>query len=357
MNMKPVMIKDLQLKVPVIQGGMGVGISLSSLAGAVAAEGGMGVISAAQTGFDLPEWKTNPLKANLEALGSHIRKAKELSGGGVIGVNIMRAMKHYKEYVTCCIENGADAIISGAGLPMELPQLLEGTQVRFAPIVSSLKAARVLFTKWKRKYGRVSDFVVIEGPKAGGHLGFSKEEAMHMSEETFDEEVRQIVKFVNGFDEEAGCHIPVFVGGGVFDRKDIDHYLQLGADGVQMATRFVTTVECDAPDSFKRAYLDATEQDVTIVQSPVGMPGRAIQNTFIRKHKEEKEEIGRCYGCLEQCNPKEIPYCITGALVRAATEGMEDEALLFCGSNVDRIHKIETVHEIFEELTEKGCDS
>ncbi len=354
MKLKSVAIKDLTLRVPVIQGGMGVGISLSSLASAVAREGGMGIISAAQPGFNRPNWSREPLKENLLALREHIQKAKAMANGGIIGVNIMRAMKHYQEYVQCCVESGADTIISGAGLPKELPKLLEGTKVRFAPIVSSLKATRVLFTLWKRRYGRVSDFLVIEGPKAGGHLGFSKEEATEMTQETFDQEVVDIIHFVRKYEHENGEHIPVFVGGGVFDRKDIDHYRSLGADGVQMATRFVTTEECDAPDSYKQAYLNAKEEDVTIVQSPVGMPGRAIANPFVQS---QKEPITRCFGCLEGCNPKEAPYCITMALIHAATQGANDKALLFCGSNVGRLKRIETVHGIFQELQEDGARS
>ncbi len=350
MKLKPVAIKNLKLNVPIIQGGMGVGISLSSLAGAVAGEGGMGVISAAQTGFRDPLWKEQPLAANLNALRYHIKRAKEISQQGVIAVNIMRAMKHYREYVECCVQSGADAIISGAGLPKELPKLLEGTGVRFAPIVSSLKAVRVLFTLWKRHYGRVSDFVVIEGPKAGGHLGFSREEALHLTQADYDEEVKKIIDFVRDFAEKEGEAIPVFVAGGIFDRADIDHCLSLGADGVQMATRFVTTKECDAPDSFKQAYLEARPEDVVLVNSPVGMIGRALGNPFVIRHSAEKENISHCFACLEGCNPKVAPYCITMALIRAATQGNTDDALIFCGSRVGEAKRIETVHEIFEEL-------
>ena len=253
MKLKPVSIGNLELKVPIIQGGMGIGVSLSSLAGAVAKEGGMGVISAAQPGYDREEWKTHPLETNLKALGEHIKRAKEISDNGVVGVNIMRASCDYDKYVQCCVDNGADAIISGAGLPIELPKLLEGTDMKFAPIVSSLKAAKVLFTLWERRYKRVSDFVIIEGPMAGGHLGFTAEEAVDLTREQYDSEVKKIIDYVHSYGEKIGRHIPVFFAGGVFTRDDIDHYMALGVDGVQMATRFVTTVDCDAPMSFKQA--------------------------------------------------------------------------------------------------------
>ncbi len=353
MKLKPVKIGNLTLKEPIIQGGMGIGVSLSSLAGAVAKEGGMGVISAAQPGFDREEWKANPLGANLKALGEHIKRAKEISNNGVIGVNIMRASCDYDKYVQCCVDNGADAIISGAGLPIELPKLLEGTSVKFAPIVSSLKAAKVLFTLWERRYKKVSDFVVIEGPKAGGHLGFTPEEAVSLTKETYDGEVKKIIDYVHSYGDKIGKFIPVFFAGGVFDRKDIDHYMALGADGVQMATRFVTTYECDAPMSFKEAYLNASKDDIVIVKSPVGMPGRAIRNPYVKLREKEREKITHCFRCLEKCDPATTPYCITMALIRAVRSNDEaDNSLIFCGENAYRLNKLTTVKEIFDEINQ-----
>lgn len=353
MKLKPISIGNLELKVPIIQGGMGIGVSLSSLAGAVAKEGGMGVISAAQPGFDREEWKTHPLETNLKALGEHIKKAKEISGNGVIGVNIMRASCDYDKYVQCCVDNGADAIISGAGLPVELPKLLESTDMKFAPIVSSLKAAKVLFTLWERRYKRVSDFVVIEGPMAGGHLGFTAEEAVDLTREQYDIEVKKIIDYIHSYGEKIGRHIPVFFAGGVFTRADIDHYMALGADGVQMATRFVTTVECDAPMSFKQAYLNASKDDIVIVKSPVGMPGRAILNPFVKLRQQEREKITHCFRCLEKCDPATTPYCITMALIRAVRSNDEaDNSLIFCGENAYRLHDLTTVKAIFDELNQ-----
>ena len=351
MKLKPVKIGNITLKVPVIQGGMGIGVSLSSLAGAVAKEGGMGVISAAQPGFNRDDWNKNPLNANLKALGEHIKRAKEISNGGVIGVNIMRASCDYDKYVQCCVENGADAIISGAGLPTDLPKLLEGTDVKFSPIVSSLKAAKVLFTLWERRYKRVSDFLVIEGPKAGGHLGFTPEEAASLTKEKFDVEVKKIVDFVRSYSEKIGRHVPVFFAGGVFDRSDIDHYINLGCDGVQMATRFVTTVECDAPMSFKEAYINAKKDDIVIVKSPVGMPGRAIRNPYVEITEKTREKITHCFRCLEKCDPATTPYCITMALIRAVRSETEaDSSLIFCGENAYRLNSITTVKDIFNEI-------
>ncbi|WP_304508018.1 NAD(P)H-dependent flavin oxidoreductase [Anaerotignum sp.] len=347
-KLKGIRIGDLEIKVPIIQGGMGIGISLWRLAGAVAAQGGVGVISAAQPGFLKESFDKEPLKANLEALADNIRKAKEISNGGIIGVNIMRVSTNYDQYVKCCVQNGADVIISGAGLPLELPELLAGTKVKFAPIVSSLRATQLMFKRWVKKFGRVSDFLVIEGPKAGGHLGFTAEEAQNLTNEEYDQEVVKIVDYVNSFEQEHG-HIPVFFAGGVYDRADIDHYLSLGCSGVQMATRFVATQECDAADAYKEAYIEAKKEDVMIVKSPVGLPGRAIRNSFTKEREVNRQPVERCFGCIENCNPATTHYCISRALMQAAL-GERENSLLFCGENVWRVDRITTVKEIFDEL-------
>lgn len=347
-KLKGVRIGDLEIKVPIIQGGMGIGISLWRLAGAVAAQGGVGVISAAQPGFLKENFGKEPLKANLEALAENIRKAKEISKDGVIGVNIMRVCTNFDQYVQCCVDSGADVIISGAGLPLELPELLKDTKVKFAPIVSSLRAVQLMFKRWDKKFGRVSDFVVIEGPKAGGHLGFTPEEAENLTNEEYDQEVAKIVEYVNSFEEKYG-HIPVFFAGGVYDRADIDHYIGLGCSGVQMATRFVATEECDAADAYKEAYINAKKEDVMIVKSPVGLPGRAIRNTFTKERELGRQPVVKCFNCIENCNPATTHYCISRALMEAAV-GEQENSLLFCGENVWRVDKITTVKEIFDEL-------
>lgn len=354
MKLKPLHIGDLTIPVPIIQGGMGVGISLSSLAGAVAKEGAIGVISAAQPGFLSNDFLTNTVETNLKSLAYHIKKAKEISNGGIIGVNIMRAATHYSDYVNCCIENGADIIISGAGLPMELPDLIGNASIKFAPIVSSEKAAKVLLHRWDKKGKRMPDFVIIEGPKAGGHLGFSEKELLSWLEKEdkyYDEEVKNIISYIKGFEQKYNRAFPVIFAGGVYDRNDIDHYINLGCDGVQMATRFVATEECDADIEYKMAYIAAKKEDITIVKSPVGMPGRAINNHFVKLRKNEKENITKCYRCLEKCNPATTPYCITEALIRAA-KGNTKDSLLFCGANAYKVDKITTVKEIIEELNQ-----
>lgn len=348
MNFKPLIIGDLIASVPIVQGGMGVGISLSGLAGAVAKEGGIGVISAAQPGFQEDDFLKNTMDANIRRLSYHIKRAKEISNNGIIGVNIMVAVTHYEEYVKCCIDNGADIIISGAGLPMSLPEYTHGSNIKIAPIVSSEKAAKVLLHRWDKRYGTTADLIVIEGPKAGGHLGFKKEEAETL--ENIDNEIKAILEVRKEYEEKYNKKIPVIFGGGVFYKSDLEYYInELGLDGVQMATRFVATKECDASNAFKEAYVNAKKEDIGIVKSPVGMPGRAILNDYIKKTAIQKMPIGKCFNCLNRCNPKEIPYCISKALFNAA-EGNLDEALIFCGSNAYKVDKISTVKEIIDEL-------
>lgn len=349
MSLPALQIGDLTAPIPIIQGGMGVGISLSSLAGAVAKEGGIGVISAAQPGFREPDFSVDPLAANLRALSYHIRRAKVISGEGIIGVNIMCALTHYEEYVKCCIDSGADLIISGAGLPSDLPRYAKDSSIKLAPIVSPPKTAKVLLKLWDMHYHRVPDLVVIEGPKAGGHLGYTPEDIARLETEGYDRQVLEILDIVHGYEEKYEKSVPVVFAGGVFDRGDIDHYLSLGCAGVQMATRFVVTEECDADPRYKQAYLNARKEDITLMKSPVGMPGRAIRNKFLTLHEKEPEKITHCYQCLKKCDRASIPYCITTALTRAA-EGKVDDSLLFCGENAWRLTEMTTVHDLMQEL-------
>lgn len=348
MNEKLV-IGDLSPRIPVIQGGMGVGVSLSSLAGNVAKEGGIGIISTAQIGYTYEGFEEKPIETNLFAIGEEVRKAREIADGGIIGVNIMVATRDYERYVKKAVEAGVDLIISGAGLPMTLPALTEGSNVKLIPMVSSLKSTQVILKYWDKKYKVVPDAVIIEGPKAGGHLGFTKEEVETLTDEQYDEVIKTIIAYVNEFGSAHNKEIPVIVAGGIYDRKDMEHALSLGAKGVQMATRFVTTYECDASMAYKQTYIDAKKEDIVLVKSPVGMPGRAINNAFIKRAKEGNIPHGKCRLCISTCKPNETPYCITEALVNAV-KGETDRALLFCGANAYRATKLEYVRDIMKEL-------
>lgn len=349
MKIKPLIIGNIKAKYPIIQGGMGVGVSRWRLAGTVAREGGIGIISTAQIGYDEPEFSKQQIATNLKAIKKHIDKAREIAQGGVVGVNIMVATKQYESYVKAACEAKADVIISGAGLPITLPELTRGFDIKIAPIVSSLKATSVILKMWDRKYNRTADFIVIEGPKAGGHLGFTKEQIESISDSDFDNIIKEIIEYIKEFEEKYKKNIPVIVAGGIYDRDDIKHVMSLGADGVQIGTRFVVTEECDAGDEFKQAYLNAKKNDIEVVISPVGMPGRAIITPFIKRTREGRIPVDKCHKCLQHCNPMETPYCITKALVNAVNGNIND-GLVFCGENAYRLDKMTTVKEIFEEL-------
>ena len=346
--MKNLVIRNKVATKPIIQGGMGVGVSLSGLAGAVAYEGGVGIISTAQIGYYRDDFDENPSKSNLLAIKEQIDKAKAIAkGNGIVGVNVMYALKDYAKHVCAAAEAGADLVICGAGIPIDLPDIVKGYDIAIAPIVSSCRYAKMIIEKWLRSYKRLPDMVVIEGPKAGGHLGFSAEQAVDFP--NYDEEIKQIIDYTKKVSDENNVDIPVVVAGGVFNKEDIEHAFSLGAAGVQMASRFVCTDECDASDAYKQAYINASAEDVEIIKSPVGMPGRALRNHFTEITREGKYLVERCRGCLKKCNPEKIPYCITDALIRAV-KGDTENGLVFCGSNVGRIDKIVSVHELMEEL-------
>lgn len=349
-KIKPLKIGELTAPFPVIQGGMGVGISLSHLAGTVAACGGVGILSAAQIGFREEGFEKDPIGTNLKVIKKEICKARKIANGGIIGINIMVATQRYEEYVKAAVESGVDLIISGAGLPVDLPELVEESKTKIAPIVSTVKSAKVICKMWDRHYHRVPDLVVIEGPKAGGHLGFSRKQLEIFTPEVYDQEIRQIIELVKEYEKKYQKRIPVVVAGGIFDREDFLHALELGADGVQMGTRFVTTYECDAAEEYKKAYINVSKENIVLVDSPVGMVGRAVGNTFALA-EGKKEPVKKCYQCIKTCNPGDTPYCITNALVKAAKGEMEN-ALVFCGENAWKCDKIEHVGDILRELCE-----
>ena len=347
-------IGDKTARIPLIQGGMGVGISLGGLSGAVAAQGGVGIISTAQIGFREADFDRNPGEANLRAIEQEMKRAREISPDGIIGYNIMVALRDYEAHVKAAVSAGADLIISGAGLPTELPRLTQGSRTKIAPIVSTEKSAKVILKYWDRKYRQTADLVVIEGPEAGGHLGFDREALERYASLDYREEIRRILEVVRGYEEKYGKKIPVAAAGGIYDREDVKRVIAAGVDGVQVASRFVTTEECDADDRYKESYLRATKEDIVLVKSPVGMPGRAIMNPFMKRVMlGEKIPHTPCHGCLAKCNPAEIPYCITDALIAAAM-GRIEEALLFCGAKAYRAKRIETVREVVESLFPNG---
>ncbi|MCK9267823.1 MAG: nitronate monooxygenase family protein [Alkaliphilus sp.] len=349
MKLPALKLGDLVVPVPIIQGAMGVGISLSKLASAVANEGGIGVIAGVQIGFKEPDFETNTIRANITALREEIKKARELSLKGIIGVNLMVAIKNYKEMVKAAVGEKIDLIISGAGLPKDLPEFIKGSKTKIAPVVSSGKAAALIAKLWDRRFSYIPDLIIVEGTDAGGHLGYSLEDLNKEDKPMLIDTVKEVIKTIKPFEKKYDKKIPVIAAGGIFSGTDIAKYLKVGASGVQMGTRFVATEECDAHKNFKEAYLKSNEADIQLIRSPVGMPGRAIKNKLIERVKLAKIPVTKCYNCLEPCNPETTPYCISAALIKAV-EGDMDEGLIFAGTNAYRLNKITTVKELMREL-------
>ncbi len=350
MKLPTLALGDLIASVPIIQGGMGVGVSRSGLASAVANEGGIGIISGAQIGFTEPDFESNSMQANIRALRKEIRKARELSPKGILGVNLMVAMNHYKELAMTAVEEKINLIISGAGLPKDLPGIVQGTKTKIAPIVSSGKAAQLITKLWDRKYNHIPDMVIVEGPEAGGHLGFTLEELKRNPIPDLGNIIQEVKESLKSFQSKYEKMIPVIAAGGIFDGKDIAKFLKLGASGVQMGTRFVATDECDADIRYKEAYINSKEEDIQYVKSPVGMPGRAIYNEFTKQLDDEgRIPVKKCYDCLLPCNPKSTPYCISKALIEAVKGNLE-EGLIFSGANAYKIKEIVSVKKLIQQL-------
>lgn len=350
-------IRGKTLPLPILQGGMGIGVSLEHLAGAVAACGGMGTLSAAFCGFDEPDFDTDPGSANLRALTRQIGRARELArGAGLVAVNVMVAAAQYADSVRTALRAGADVVVCGAGLPRDLPALAaeaENDSAALAPVVSGGRSAGLICKLWDRHYHRVPDFVVLEGPLAGGHLGFSPEEAREAQAgrpKPLSGLLREVLEALAPFREQYGRDIPVFVAGGVRDGKEMRRYMDEGAAGAQFATRFIATEECDAGEGFKRALLAAKPEDITIVQSPVGMPGRALRSPLIKRVEAGAQApIRRCNRCLADCDCKTAPYCISRALI-AAVRGDWENGLFFCGANAGEVNSLSTVQAQMDQI-------
>jgi nitronate monooxygenase len=346
-------IGDIEVKLPIIQGGMGVAISLSGLASAVANEGGIGIISAAAIGMNEPDYIKNYRAANIRGLQKEIRKARSLTKG-VIGVNIMMALSDHETLIKVAVEEGVDLIVLGAGLPLRIPAMLAeaglaGSHTKLAVKVSSAKAAKLIFQYWANKYQLIPDAVVVEGPMAGGHLGFKKEE-LTGTLVPLRQLIEETVSAVSVFEKQFGKSVPVIAAGGIYTGKDIFEIMQAGAKGVKLGTRFVTTYECDASQEFKEAYIKCNKEDITLIDSPVGLPGRAVRNEFIDQIQQGKTKPFKCtWHCLSSCNFREAPYCIAQALFNSA-RGKMSEGFAFSGTNAYLAKKIQHVSEVFTEL-------
>jgi NAD(P)H-dependent flavin oxidoreductase YrpB (nitropropane dioxygenase family) len=350
--MQALSIGGLTARIPIVQGGMGVGISLSGLASAVANEGGIGVISAAGLGLLYKHFSSNYTEAGNLGLIEELRKARE-KARGIIGVNIMVALSDFVELVKTSIAEKVDIIFCGAGLPLDLPSYLKKDSItQLVPIVSSARALHIICEKWKKNYDYLPDAVVLEGPKAGGHLGY-KENQIADEQYSLENLLPQVVHEASLYEEKYHKRIPVIAAGGIYTGEDIKCMMDLGASGVQLGTRFVTTVECDASEAFKESYIRAEEKDIEIIQSPVGMPGRAIHCHFLEKVKSGLKQPASCpFNCIKTCDVVNSPYCIIMALYNAF-KGNFERGYAFAGSNAWRAKRITSVKETITELIEE----
>ncbi|MEI8175310.1 MAG: nitronate monooxygenase family protein [Candidatus Omnitrophota bacterium] len=341
-------IGGVRIEVPIIQGGMGVRVSSSSLASAVSNEGGLGVLAAVGLGVAADGQIHDYRSQSRAELVKAIRETREKTAKP-FGVNVMCALTNYDDLIDAAQEEGVAVIISGAGLPLKMPSLIKNTATKIVPIVSSARAARIICGTWQRRYDRLPDAIVVEGPLAGGHLGYSMEELNDSKQYHLDKILAEVIEVAREF-APAGSPIPVIAAGGIYDGKDIARVMKLGASGVQMATRFVCTHECDVSIKYKEAFLAAKEEDIVLIKSPVGLPGRVIRNAFVDKISgQERVDVGCVYRCLVTCDPSKVNYCIAKALLRAS-HGDMDNGFAMCGSNAHRIKKIISVHELMQEL-------
>lgn len=340
-----------ELALPLIQGGMGVGVSMGGLAGAVAAQGAMGTLSTADAGWNEPDFAAHPQQANLRALRREVQRAKRLAAGaGLVAVNAMVATRQYADSVRTALEAGADAIVSGAGLPLELPALAEGFEALLAPIVSGPRAAQLICRTWAKRYGRVPDFVVLEGCQAGGHLGFEEADLLSGRCTPLSRLIPEVLAALRPFEEKFGRAIPLFCAGGVATGAEMARCTRLGAAGAQLATRFIATEECDAGQGYKDVLLAARPENLRIIHSPVGMPGRAVNSPLVQRLAAGmRQPPAHCSGCIKSCRPAETPFCITHALIEAV-KGNWEEGLFFSGSRVDLVDRMRTVPDLIDEL-------
>ncbi|NBI05897.1 NAD(P)H-dependent flavin oxidoreductase [Senegalia massiliensis] len=349
MNLPKLKIGNLIAKVPIVQGGMGVGVSLSNLAGTVAKNGGIGVISGVEIGFNEPDYFSNKKGSNIRALKKHIKKAKEISQDGIIGVNLMTVLNNFEELVKESIKSKIDIIFSGAGLPLNLPKFTKDSNTKIAPIVSSGKAAKIICKNWDRKYNVIPDAIVVEGPKAGGHLGFKKSD-LDLEENILINIVNSVLESIKPFEKKYNKSIPIIAGGGIYSGEDIAKLIQSGASGVQIGTRFVATNECDASNEFKEQIIKSTKNDIKLIKSPVGMIGRAVNNNFLEEVSLESRHPKGCISnCLKPCKPNKAPYCIADALINAQKGNLKD-GFAFAGANAYKVNEITSVKSLIDEL-------
>ena len=349
-KIKPLILGDLEIKVPIIQGGMGVRVSTSALASAVANCGAAGTIASVGLAPDTAELRLDVPKSSRDHLIKEINIAKEKTKG-VFGINIMVALSNFEDLARTSAKEGVDYIISGAGLPISLPEYTEGHDTKLIPLISSARGLKVLLKTWKRRYNILPDAVIVEGPLSGGHIGNHSLNELNLGKfKSLETTFKEVLTMVDEYGMLANKKIPVIAAGGIFDGKDMAKFISMGAGGVQIGTRFILTEECSAAQSYKDVFLKAEEKDLVFIQSPVGMPAKVIRTKFVDAMLAgETRPISCNYQCLRTCNPSEVPFCIAKVLINAV-EGDVDNGLVFSSSYIQKLNKIVSCQELIDEL-------
>ena len=359
MELKPLKIGKYEIKYPIFQGGMGLGISWDKLAGNVSLEGGLGIISSVGTGY-YENRKFIDKELNAKPFGSEnfystrglravIENARKICGDLPLGVNIMYAANDYARVVKDACEAGINIIVSGAGLPTNLPEFTQNfKEIALVPIVSSAKALKIICKRWLQRYERLPDAVVLEGPLSGGHQGFTYEQCLDPEFSLFN-----LIPQVKAEIKEWG-NFPLIAAGGIWDKNDIEKAISLGANGVQMGTRFIGTHECDADIGFKEVLLAAEEKDIELIKSPVGYPARGIRTNLINLvDKRMGPKIQCISNCVSPCQrgkeAKQVGYCITDRLFDAYS-GKKESGLFFTGANGYKLKELISVKELMHKL-------
>ena len=360
-RLEPLILGDLEIKVPIIQGGMGVRVSTAPLVSAVANCGAGGTIASVGLPPDTEENRADVPKSSREHLIKEIRRSRELTKG-VVGVNIMMALSNYEDIVRTTVQEKADYIISGAGIPISLPEYTKGSPIKLIPLISSARAAAIILKTWKRRYNRLPDAIIVEGPLSGGHIAdFELEKLRSLGSELrktpfLENAFKEVLELVRKYEQENNASIPVIAAGGIFDGKDVAKFIRMGAKGVQIGTRFVATLECSASEAFKELYVKSTEDDLVFIQSPVGLPAKVIRTKFIDKVLAGGGAKFNCvYQCLRTCDPSKVPYCIAKALINAV-DGDIDNAVVLAGTNISKITKIISVKEMIDEIVSEAIE-
>lgn len=335
-----------QLSIPILQGGMGIGISLSKLAGAIAFEGGMGTLSSAYIGVNEKDFDKNRRKISLEAIGKEIKKARALSQGkGLLAINIMYAITDYEAHVKESLKHGIDAIVSGAGLPLKLPSLVENQSVLLIPIISSARVAKIIIDYWNKKYNRLPDAFILEGKKAGGHLGYSSQELQEGNLNDLYDSFLSVKAFLKDY-LPTTKDIPIFVAGGISSAKETKMFLEAGARGIQLGTPFALSCESDASERYKDILLEK-KYPPKLIESPAGLMARALDTPFLKKFTSPTH----CVGCLKTCKGPNASYCLSEALIQAVRGNFQD-GLFFVGAEIEKMTKKMSVKEIIRSFLE-----